>query len=106
MLEKKCPYFYEMDEILGARHNTTPPVVMEPGRTVIDGVDGAPPTTSESQAEVLPLILTLLFVAGVVEKSTKRSGLQPEHRCGSRATLDHLAETRMASGHALLPSIG
>ncbi|KAG9414718.1 hypothetical protein AC1031_008123 [Aphanomyces cochlioides] len=35
MLQKKCPYFYEWDEILGSRHNTSPPVVMEPGRTVI-----------------------------------------------------------------------
>ncbi len=35
MLEKKCPYFYEWDEIMGSRHNITPPVLMEPGRTVL-----------------------------------------------------------------------
>ncbi|KAF0725714.1 hypothetical protein Ae201684P_009097 [Aphanomyces euteiches] len=35
MLQKKCPYFYEWDEILGSRYNTSPPVLMEPGRTVI-----------------------------------------------------------------------
>ena len=31
MLAKKCKYFYEMDEIFGARHNIIPPIIMEPG---------------------------------------------------------------------------
>jgi hypothetical protein len=35
MLEKKCPYFYEMDELVGEQHNITPRVLMEPGRAVL-----------------------------------------------------------------------
>lgn len=36
-VRKKCPYFYEIDEVFGSRHNITPPVVMEPGRTTVFG---------------------------------------------------------------------
>ncbi|KAE9269954.1 hypothetical protein PR003_g30987 [Phytophthora rubi] len=37
MLQKKCPFYYEIDEIFGQRHNTNPPVVMEPGRVLLEG---------------------------------------------------------------------
>ncbi|KAE8913369.1 hypothetical protein PF005_g2033 [Phytophthora fragariae] len=38
MLSKKCKYFYEMDDIFGSRHNILPPIILEPGTTVRNGL--------------------------------------------------------------------
>lgn len=49
MLQKKCPFCYEMDDIFGERHNANPPVLMEPGRVLLAGqVDSSYSSSSQS----------------------------------------------------------
>lgn len=41
---KTCPFYYEIDEILGARHNVSPPVMIEPGAVTMSPPQDSPST--------------------------------------------------------------
>ena len=50
MLNQKCPFFYEMDDILGSRANIVPPVIVQPGSVQLNLVDTAAPEHTSDPA--------------------------------------------------------